>query len=141
MAVRERSNGVGKQLICGGKHGISRATSGAVIDERVGNIDLLSGIVDDTRELVSANVEILRTEMSSKLSVLGSTLSSSLIAIAVFIVTAILLCLAVAASLIAVGLPAWASLWAVTLIAGAIGYSFVRRAQTASRSLTTGDKS
>jgi hypothetical protein len=111
-----------------------------VIDERVGNIDLLSGIVDDTRELVAANVEILRVEMTSKLSILGSTLSSSLIAIAVFIVTAILLCLAVAASLVAVGLPAWGSLWAVTLVAGAIGYSFVRRAQFASRALSTGDK-
>ena len=29
----------------------------------------------------------------------------------------------------------------MTLIAGAIGYSFVRRAQTASRALTAGDKS
>ena len=140
MGVRRRPTDVGKPLICQGKHGTSHATPRTVIDGRVGNIDLLSGIVDDTRELVSANVEILRTEMTSKLSVLGSTLSSSLIAIAVFIVTAILLCMAVAASLIAAGLPGWASLWTVTLIAGAIGYSFVRRAQTASRALTTGDK-
>ncbi len=107
-----------------------------MIDERLGNIDLLSGIVDDTRELVSANVEILRGEMTSKLSMLGSTLSHSAIAVGVFIVTAILLCLAVSASLIALGVPAWASLWAVTLVAGGIGYSFVRRAQAASKELT-----
>ncbi|CAN5897805.1 hypothetical protein BH11MYX2_BH11MYX2_06260 [soil metagenome] len=108
-----------------------------MLDDRVGNIDLLSGIVDDTRELVSANVEVLRTDITGKLSVLGATLSHSLIAVAVFIVTATLLCLALSATLVAFGIPAWAALWGVTLIAGAIGYSFVRRAKAASKALAS----
>jgi putative superfamily III holin-X len=108
----------------------------AGVDDRVdelGNIDLLSGIVDDTRDLIGAHVEVLRDEMTTRLATLGSTLSATLIAIAVFVVTAILLSLAIAASIVALGATWWEALWIVTLVAGSIGVAFVLRARTKAR--------
>ncbi|HEY0252157.1 MAG TPA: phage holin family protein [Kofleriaceae bacterium] len=105
------------------------------IEKTVGNVDLLVGIVEDTRELVSANVDLLRGEMSAKISVLGSTLGQLLIGIGVFVVTATLLCLAIAATLIAVGLPMWIALWIVSALAFATGYTFIKKARATSREL------
>jgi Putative Actinobacterial Holin-X, holin superfamily III len=102
------------------------------VDE-LGNVDLVSGIVDDARDLIGAHVEVLRDEMTSRLTTLGATLSSMLIAIGVFVVTAIQLGLAIAASIVALGATWWAALWIVTLAAGAIGVGFVVRARTRSR--------
>ena len=95
----------------------------------LGTVELMSGIVEDARDLVGAHVEALRDEMSDRLAALGATLAWTLIAIGVFVVTAILLCLAVAASLVAIGTPWWLALWSVTLAAGAIGIGFVVRAR------------
>lgn len=105
------------------------------IEKSVGNVDLLVGIVEDTRELVSANVDLLRGEMSTKISVLGSSLGQLLVGIGVIVVTAILLCLAIAASLVAVGVPVWVALWGVCLLAAAIGHTFIKKARTTAREL------
>ena len=112
----------------------SEALTGS--EERIselGNVDLVSGIVDDTRDLIGAHVEVLRDEMTARLTTLGATLSSMLIAIGVFVVTAILLGLAIAASIVALGATWWQALWIITLVAGAIGMAFVRRARTRAR--------
>ena len=87
----------------------------------LGTIDLVSGIVDDARDLVGAHVDGLREDISSRLAVL----TSMLIAAGVFVVTALLLGLALAASIVAIGAPWWLALWIVTLVAGAIGFGFV----------------
>lgn len=89
--------------------------------DALGTIDLVSGIVDDARDLVGAHVDGLREDISSRLAVL----TSMLIAAGVFVVTALLLGLALAASIVAMGAPWWLALWIVTLVAGAIGFSFV----------------
>ena len=107
-----------------------------VDDVRVlGTVELMSGIVEDARDLVGAHVEALRDDMSDRLATLGATLASMLIAIGVFVVTAVLLCLAVAASLVAIGTPWWVALWSVTLAAGAIGVGFVMRARAKARAV------
>ncbi|MFT3692019.1 MAG: hypothetical protein QM831_02675 [Kofleriaceae bacterium] len=112
------------------------AKRGAVaIEKGVGNVDLVVGIVEDTRELVSANVDLLRGEISTKLSVLGSTLGQLLIGIGVFVVTAILLCLAIAASVIALGVPVWVALWGVCILAAAIGHTFIKKARATAKEL------
>jgi hypothetical protein len=101
-----------------------------VDDVRVlGTVELMSGIVEDARDLVGAHVDALRDDISDRLATLGATLAWTLMAIGVFVVTAILLCLAVAASLVAIGTPWWLALWSVTLVAGAIGVGFVIRAR------------
>jgi hypothetical protein len=99
----------------------------------LGTIDLVSGVVEDARDLVGAHIEALRDDMSARLATLGATLASMLIAIGVFVVTAVLLSLAVAASLVAVGAPWWTALWIVTVAAGAIGVGFVFRTRTKAR--------
>src|SRR5689334_20547084 len=85
----------------------------------LGTIDLMSGIVEDGRDLIGAHIEALRDDMSARLATLGATLASMAIAIGVFVVTAILLSLAVAASLVAIGVPWWIALWMITLVGGA----------------------
>src|ERR1041385_8311026 len=101
----------------------------------LGTIDLMSGIVEDARDLVGAHVEALRDDMSARLATLGATLASMAIAIGVFVVTAVLLSLAVAASLVAIGIPWWIALWIITLVAGAIGVGFVIRARAKARAV------
>jgi hypothetical protein len=99
----------------------------------LGTLDLVSGIVEDARDLIGAHVEALRDDMSARLATLAATLASMLIAIGVFVVTAVLLSLAVAASLVAIGTPWWTALWIVTLVAGAIGVGFVFRTRAKAR--------
>jgi hypothetical protein len=99
----------------------------------LGTIALVSGIVEDARDLVAAHVEALRDDMSAKLVTLGATLGSMLIAVAVFVVTGLVLCLAIAATLTALGAAPWIALWIVTLAAAAIGVGFVFRARMKAR--------
>jgi hypothetical protein len=112
------------------------SNGGAGSDDPVlalGTVALVSGIVEDTRDLVAAHVEALRDDMSARLTTLGATLGLMLIAVGVFVVTGLVLCLAVAASLAALGAPWWLALWLVTLAAAAIGVGFVLRARTRAR--------
>jgi Putative Actinobacterial Holin-X, holin superfamily III len=105
-------------------------------DERVpalGTIELVSGIVEDARDLFAAHVEALRDDISARLVTLGATIGSMLIAIGVFVVTGLMLCLAIAATLTALGAAWWVALWLVTLAAAAIGVGFVLRARTKAR--------
>jgi putative superfamily III holin-X len=95
----------------------------------VGTVELVTGIVDDARDLVEAHVEALRADMSARLVVVTATLTSALIAVGVFMVTALLLSLALAASLVELGIAWWLALWIVTLTTGAIGVGFVFRAR------------
>ena len=103
--------------------------------ERTGTIDLVSGLVEDARDLVGAHVEALRDDLSVRIATVAATLGTMLIAIGVFVVTALLLSLAIAASLVALGVPWWMSLWIVTLSAAAIGFWFVLRARSKARTL------
>jgi len=99
----------------------------------LGTVALVSGIVEDARDLFAAHVEALRDDMSARLVTLGATLGSMLIAVAVFVVAGLVLCLAIAASLTALGVACWVALWIVTLAAAAIGVGFVFRARTKAR--------
>ena len=95
----------------------------------LGTVELVSGIVEDARDLFAAHTEALRDDISARLVTLGATLTSMLIAIGVFVVTALVLCLAIAASLAALGAAWWVALWIVTLAAAAVGIGFVLRAR------------
>jgi hypothetical protein len=95
----------------------------------LGTVELVTGIVDDARDLVEAHVDALRAHMSARLVIVTATLMSALIAVAVFMVTALLLSLALASCLVELGAPWWLALWIVTLVAGAIGVLFVFRAR------------
>src|SRR5690349_9307444 len=99
----------------------------------LGTVALVSGIVEDARDLVAAHVEALRDDISVRLATLGATLGLMLIAVGVFVVTGLVLCLAIAASLAALGAPWWLALWSVTLAAAAIGVGFLLRARTRAR--------
>jgi hypothetical protein len=104
----------------------------------LGTVALVSGIVEDARDLVAAHVEALRDDISARLVTLGATLGLMLIAVGVFVVTGLVLCLAVAASLAVLGAPWWLALWLVTLAAAATGVGFVLRARTRARATGQG---
>jgi hypothetical protein len=99
----------------------------------LGTVALVSGIVEDARDLVAAHVEALRDDVSARLAALVATLGLMLTAVGVFVVTGLVLCLAIAASLAALGAPGWLALWLVALAAAAIGVGFVLRARTRAR--------
>lgn len=111
-------------------HGPLRALNRVVQDARtLDTIDLVTGIVDDARDLVGAHVEALRTDLSARLVVVTATLTSALIAIGVFMVTALLLSLTLAAGLVEAGAPWWLALASITVVDGVIGTAFVVRAR------------
>lgn len=98
-----------------------------------GTLELLSGIVSDTQDLVAAHVEDLGGDIRERLATMGETLTSVLVAASILIVTALLLGLAIAASLVAVGVPLWIAMWSITLAVGATGFGFVLRARAKAR--------
>ena len=89
-----------------------------------GIVELVGGIVEDGRELISAHVDAIRGDIKEGLGSLAGTVRSMLIAVAVLIVTATLVCLALAATLVAAGLPTWAALWIVAAAAAAVVVGF-----------------
>ena len=103
-----------------------------------GTIELVSGIIDDTRELLSAHADALRLELGERVSTLGAALRSSLIALTILIVSAVLLGLSIAATLVAIGLPLWASLWIVTGLALASALVVALDARANARSTAEG---
>ncbi|MCX5745832.1 MAG: hypothetical protein NT062_25430 [Proteobacteria bacterium] len=105
--------------------------------EQLGTIELVSGMVDDARELVGAHVEALREDLATRVAGLGAAMGTMLIAIGVFVVTAILLDLAIATTLVALGLPWWLAMWLVTLVTAGIGTRFLLRARAKARAMPT----
>jgi len=100
----------------------------------LGTIELVTGIVEDGRDLFAAHADAFREDLSIRLASLGSLL----IAIGVFVVTALLASLAVAASLVALGAPWWVALWAVTIAVAAIGLWFGLRSRAKARAAGRG---
>lgn len=96
--------------------------------------DLVVGVIDDTRQLVEAQVSSLKADLGDRLGDLGDAIRSWLVAVCVAIVTASLLGVALAATLTEVaGLPWYASLWIVTAIAVGAVAALVVRARSSGR--------
>ncbi len=111
---------------------VTRAQLSEGLSEQ-GTLELVSGIVSDTHDLVAAHVEDLGGDIRERLATLGDTLTSVLVAASILIVTALLLGLAIAASLVAVGVPVWIAMWSITLAAAGTGFGFVLRARAKAR--------
>ena len=100
--------------------------------------DLVAGIVDDGRALLSASVESLKTDLGSRMGDLGTAIRSWLVAVCVAIVTTVLLGAALAATLTeVVGLPWFVSLWLVTALAIAAVAALVYKARASGRKAVT----
>lgn len=96
--------------------------------------DLVAGVVDDTRQLVEAQVSSLKAELGDRLGDLGDAIRSWLVAVCVAIVTASLIGVAMAATLTEVaGLPWFVSLWIVAAIAIIAVVALVYRARSSGR--------
>lgn len=91
---------------------------------------LMSGVIEDARDLAEAEVEALRTDVVERLGELGTAIKSWLIVVVVAIVMATLLGVALAATLTELaGWPWYASLWTVAGIAFAFVFALFQRAR------------
>jgi hypothetical protein len=106
--------------------------------------DLVAGVVDDARSLVTAEVGSLKLELGERLSDLGDAIRSWLIVACLAIVTTVILGLAIAATLTQVGgMPWYVALWIVAgiEISVVVGLVFRARANTRKASAGTPDES
>jgi hypothetical protein len=99
--------------------------------------DLLAGIVEDSRDLVEAQLGSLRADLGDRVTELGVAIKSWLIALTVAIATLLLLGLAIATTIHELGLGWMASLWTVTALAGVAVGALAHRARATSRAATT----
>jgi hypothetical protein len=101
--------------------------------------DLMAGVVDDARSLVTAEVGSLKLELGERLSDLGDAIRSWLIVACLAIVTTVILGLAIAATLTQVGgLPSWVGLWIVAGLEIAVVVGLVFRARRNTRKASAG---
>ncbi|MDB4963552.1 MAG: hypothetical protein JWP01_3551 [Myxococcales bacterium] len=101
--------------------------------------DLVAGVVEDARSLVTAEVGSLKLELSERLTDLGDAIRSWLIVACLAIVTTVILGLAIAATLTQVGgMPWYGALWIVTGLEVSIVIGLVFRARAESRKVAAG---
>ena len=89
---------------------------------------LITGLLADARDLVSAHGDRLKLEVKDELGELKRTIRITGIAVAAVVVAALLAAHAVALALAdAIGVPAWAGYAIFAVIAGAAGVILVKR--------------
>lgn len=89
--------------------------------------ELVSGIVSDTKDLVSAHVDAIRRESKESIQDLGTSLRHAALAGAAMVVTLVAVSHALAITLVALGLAAWAAYWLVAVVAAGFALAMVRR--------------
>ena len=95
-------------------------------DESAGS--LITGLLADARDLVSAHGDRLKLEVKDELGELKRTIVITGIAVAAVVVAALLAAHAIALALAdAFGIPAWAGYAIFAVIAGAAGVVMVKR--------------
>jgi hypothetical protein len=87
------------------------------LDQDDSTIDLVTGLVNDTRELLGAHVSAARLEIKDELRELARSVKKAVAGAVIGGVGAILLGFAISFVLVALGLPVWAAHGIVALVA------------------------
>jgi len=95
-------------------------------DSDLGPTELIGGVIDDARELASAEIDKLKAEIKQ----VGETAKITGIALGVLIMAAVMIGTSIALGLIAAGLPPWAGFAIVGAVAGIAGAMVVKHGRT-----------
>jgi len=98
------------------------ATNTTQRDSDLGPTELLGGVLDDARELASAEIDKLKAEVKQ----VGETAKITGIALGILIMAAVMIGTAIALGLAAAGLPSWAGFAIVGVLATFAGVMVVK---------------
>lgn len=94
-------------------------------DANLAPTELIGGVLDDARDLASAEIDKLKAEIKQ----VGETAKITGIALGILVMAAVMIGTAMALGLIAAGVPPWASFGIVGVIAAFAGAVVVARSR------------
>jgi len=97
--------------------------------------ELISGALNDARDLVIAEIDKWKAEAISELKNVGEQLKIASAGFLILVVAAGLFGAAIAFGLVALRLPAWAAFGIVAIVFGALGVVFLKYRRTIARAI------
>jgi len=97
--------------------------------------ELISGALNDARDLVIAEIDKWKAEAISELKNVGEQLKIASAGFLILAVAAGLFGAAIALGLVALRLPAWAAFGIVAIVFGALGVVFLKYRRTIARAI------
>lgn len=100
--------------------------------------ELISGAINDARDLAIAEIDKWKAEAINEVKVLGAEVKVVGAGLLVLTVAAVMLATAIALGLVALRLPAWAAFGIVAIVFGAGGIVFLKLRRTVARASASG---
>jgi hypothetical protein len=93
-------------------------------------VELITGVLNDARDLAVAEVDKLKAEATTKVKDVGEELKIASVGLLILTVAAIMLGVALSLGLTALGVPGWAGFGIVAVVFAATGVLFLKQRRT-----------